>query len=228
MVAFIAQSMDGLLSRIRRARFDQRFPSNIPAELQKLVCSMLSADPSQRPTTRDLAVHPSLKDYCLTSELSSMSMVSMAELPTVRAGRRLHSHGSGHLRTADASPTNSPSSSPKLSAAAAVQAANRDRLQQLQGKARFNGADVLKALGSTPGASPRLRRRGSEPLIHPPAGIAQRGDSRASPLSKPRRSSVPSWDLPSETESVRPRQAAPVRRGSKPLIGIADLAKLYG
>ena len=224
--------MDGLLSRIRRARFDQRFPSHVPPELQALICSMLSADPSQRPSTRDLVSHPSLRSYCQSSELASMSAVS-AELPTVRAARRPNQLP----RPRDSSPTLSPSSSPKLSAAAAVQVANRDRLHQLQGKARFNGADVLKALGSNPASSPRLaRRRGSEPLIAPPGGFAQRSDPRASPLTRPRRSSVPSWDLPSDAEPTSrglPKQGRPAagntpRRGSKPIIGIADLAKLYG
>jgi hypothetical protein len=61
--AFIAQSMDGLMSRIRRGRFEQDYDESIPQELRDIIASLLSVDERRRPSIRELITLPLLAPY---------------------------------------------------------------------------------------------------------------------------------------------------------------------
>eukprot|EP00047_Mylnosiga_fluctuans_P017066 m.58485 g.58485 ORF g.58485 m.58485 type:complete len:467 (+) comp6905_c0_seq1:109-1509(+) len=57
--AFNAQSLEGLMHRIKRGRYDENFPPIYSRALQDLVHSLLKVNPQERPSIRDL-LHNSL------------------------------------------------------------------------------------------------------------------------------------------------------------------------
>ncbi|EGD74656.1 NEK/NEK1 protein kinase [Salpingoeca rosetta] len=58
--AFFAQSLDGLLSRIRRGKYDTRYPDHVSKDLQQLIAMMLRVDPNKRPSAARILAHPFL------------------------------------------------------------------------------------------------------------------------------------------------------------------------
>ncbi|EDQ89001.1 uncharacterized protein MONBRDRAFT_32577 [Monosiga brevicollis MX1] len=103
--AFIAQSMDGLMSRIRRGRFDRSFPPEVPVELQELVCAMLNVDPRARPTIRELIANPLIEPY-VKEPAPASAKAAQPEAPAAPTSRTSTqgSVPSLHVHVADAKP----------------------------------------------------------------------------------------------------------------------------
>lgn len=76
--AFIAQSMDGLMSRIRRGRYNKVFPAWCGPDLQQIIVELLNVDPKSRPSCAGILQRAFLQPY-LTEDGAVAGLQEMAD-----------------------------------------------------------------------------------------------------------------------------------------------------
>eukprot|EP00049_Salpingoeca_infusionum_P010712 m.185162 g.185162 ORF g.185162 m.185162 type:complete len:745 (-) comp14725_c3_seq1:487-2721(-) len=65
---FIAQSMDNLMRRIRKGKFDQNYPDTVASDIQTLIADMFAVDPDQRPNIHTIMSAPLLAPFVQETE----------------------------------------------------------------------------------------------------------------------------------------------------------------
>lgn len=78
--AFMAQTMEGLVAKIKRGNHDRHMPRQYSSDLRKLVQELLSINPSQRPSVQEVLALPFLQQYVASAPVNQISGGSDAGL----------------------------------------------------------------------------------------------------------------------------------------------------